>query len=266
MKLQRFRLATDEIIAARFDADDALIAAAEDVLDLYYGVSDHHLANELAAALEEGTATAIAPVDPSKIVCIGLNYRKHAEEMNKTIPAEPVVFLKPSTALIGPGDEIELPADSKEVHHEGELAIIIGSPARNVSEANAMEHVLGWTIMNDVTARDIQRREGTYTRAKGYDTFAPLGPAIITSGEPKDFTIETLVNGERRQFSSCDDLIFQVPYLIAHLSRIMTLLPGDVIATGTPSGVGPIRDGDVVTVRIEGIGELSNPVVASPVR
>lgn len=260
MRLQRFRLDDGEVIAARFDGQGGLIAAAADVLDLDHGLNDHHLAAELAAALEARTAETIAPVDPSKIICIGLNYRQHAEEMNKPVPDEPVIFMKPTTALIGPGEPIVLPPDSQEVHHEGELAIVIGSAARNVTEEEALEHVLGWTLMNDVTARDIQRRERIYTRAKGYDTFAPLGPVIVTDGAYTDFTIETHVNGERRQHSSCDDLIFPVPYLIAHLSRIMTLLPGDVIATGTPSGVGPIRKGDEVTVRADGIGALTNPV------
>lgn len=262
MRLQRFALPDGGIAAASFSPDGAILRCAYDVLDIHYGDHDDGLMKTLATALQRGEAQAVAPVDPTKIVCIGLNYRKHAEEMNKKVPAEPVIFLKPTTALINPGDAIELPPDSHEVHHEGELALVIGAPARNVSEADAMDYVLGWTLMNDVTARDIQRREGTYTRAKGYDTFAPLGPVIETDGDPDAFTLVTRVNGKLRQQSRCDDLIFRVPYLIAHLSRIMTLLPGDVIATGTPSGVGPIVDGDTVTVSVEGIGTLINPVVA----
>jgi len=210
------------------------------------------------------TARLLAPVVPSKVVCIGLNYRRHAEEMNKPVPSEPLMFLKPSTSVIAGGEPIVLPADSDEVHHEGELAVVIGRTARDVPEDRADDYILGYTLMNDVTARDIQRREQRYTRAKGFDTFAPLGPAIVAGLDPNALHIETRVNGVVRQTSGVDDLIFPIPKLVAFVSRVMTLLPGDVISTGTPSGVGPIRAGDQVEVSIAEIGTLSNPVLAPP--
>ena len=205
-------------------------------------------------------ATPLAPVLPSKVVCVGLNYRKHADEQGKDVPEEPLIFLKPSTAVIGPGDDIVLPPQSELVHHEGELAIVIGKRASRVREAEAMEHVLGYTCANDVTARDIQRREGRYTRAKGFDTFAPLGPCIVTADafDPATHRLELRVDGEVRQTSLMDDFIFGVPTVVAFISEIMTLLPGDVILTGTPAGVGPLEDGDEVEVEIEGIGVLRN--------
>lgn len=208
-------------------------------------------------------ARLLAPVVPSKVVCIGLNYRRHADEMGKAVPSEPLMFLKPSTSVIASGDAIVLPPDSTEVHHEGELAVVIGRIARDVPEARATDYILGYTLMNDVTARDIQRREQRYTRAKGFDTFAPLGPAIVTGLDPDALTITTRVNGEVRQASGVDDLIFSIRRLLAFVSRVMTLLPGDVISTGTPSGVGPIRAGDTVEVEIAEIGVLSNPVIAA---
>ena len=210
--------------------------------------------------------TPLPPVQPSKIICIGLNYRRHAEEMNKPLPKEPLIFMKPTSAIIGSGEPIQLPASSQDVHYEGELAVIIGSRATAVSAADAMNHVLGFTLMNDVTARDIQRAQARYTHAKGFDTFAPVGPAIVTGLEPKTLSIRTHVNGQLRQESSCDDMIFTVAECISFISGIMTLLPGDIISTGTPAGVGPLHPGDVVSISIDEIGVLTNPVVASSVR
>lgn len=209
-------------------------------------------------------ATAMAPVMPSKIVCIGLNYAHHAQEMNKPVPEEPLMFLKPSTALIGPGQIIKLPPQSLEVHHEAELAIVIGRRANKVSEDEAMDHVIGFCCANDVTARDIQRRENRYTRAKGFDTFCPLGPAIALRPDfdPLQHRIKCLVNGQVRQDSAIDDLIFSMPYLVHFVSQVMTLLPGDVILTGTPMGVGVLRGGDEVIVEIDGLGQLKNMVEA----
>jgi 2-keto-4-pentenoate hydratase/2-oxohepta-3-ene-1,7-dioic acid hydratase in catechol pathway len=210
------------------------------------------------AALSE--VRLLAPCQPSKIVALGLNYRAHAAEVKTALPTEPLIFLKPPTTVIGPNDPIVYPAMSQRVDYEGELAIVIGRVARHVVEANALDYVLGYTCANDVTARDLQSRDGQWTRAKSFDTFCPLGPWIETDLAPGDLRIETLVNGGVRQSSRTSDLIFGVPKLISFVSHVMTLLPGDVILTGTPSGVGPVQPGDVIEVEIEGIGVLRNPV------
>ena len=204
----------------------------------------------------------LAPVVPSKIVCIGLNYKDHAAEQGKPLPAEPLIFLKPSSAIVNPGEAIELPEGVGRVDYESEVAVVIGRRATKVSEAEALSHVLGLTCMNDVTARDLQKKDGRYTRAKGFDTFAPLGPCITTGLSPDDLEVSGLLNGEVRQQSSTRELIFPVATLIAYISRIMTLLPGDIVSTGTPAGIGPLQAGDEFVVRVQGIGELRNPVVA----
>jgi len=204
--------------------------------------------------------TVLAPVFPSKIVCIGLNYKDHAAEQGKPLPAEPLIFLKPSSAIVNPGEPIVLPAGVGRVDYESELAIVIGRRATKVSEADALSHVLGLTCMNDVTARELQKKDGRYTRAKGFDTFAPLGPCITTGLAPDDLAVTGLLNGEVRQQSSTRELIFPVAALIAYISRIMTLLPGDIVSTGTPAGIGPLQAGDEIVVRVQGIGDLRNPV------
>ncbi len=180
--------------------------------------------------------------------------------MGKPLPELPVVFLKPTSALIAHQDTILLPPQSGEVHYEGELAAVIGRRATRVSEADAMSCVSGFTVLNDVTARDLQRQDARYTRAKGFDTFAPVGPVIVNGLDPRDLEIQTHVNGQLRQKSGCDDMIFSVPWLISYVSSIMTLLPGDILTTGTPAGVGPLSAGDTVSVSISGIGTLTNPV------
>jgi 2-keto-4-pentenoate hydratase/2-oxohepta-3-ene-1,7-dioic acid hydratase in catechol pathway len=218
-----------------------------------------------AAEIVEGglaSVTVLPPVTPSKLVCVGLNYRDHAAEMKKAIPPEPLLFFKPPTAVIGPGEPIRIPPGIGQVHYEAELAVVIGARARRVSQAQAWDHVFGITCLNDVTARDIQNRETQYTRAKGFDTFAPVGPCIEVGGTRGPRQVEGLVNGERRQQSSTSNLIFSIEFLVEYISFVMTLEPGDVISTGTPSGVGAIVPGDVVSVRVEGVGELSNPVHA----
>ncbi len=199
-----------------------------------------------------------------KLVCVGLNYRDHARELGMAIPAEPVIFLKPETALIGPEEPIVYPAMSRRVDYEAELAVVIGREARNVTAAEAGRYVAGYTCFNDVTARDLQQRDVQWTRAKSFDTFAPLGEEVVGGVDPGDLLVECYVNGERRQSSSTRNFIFPVPELVSFVSRIMTLHPGDVIATGTPPGVGPLRPGDVVEVVIEGVGRLRNPVVLAP--
>ena len=208
----------------------------------------------------------LAPCLPSKIVALGLNYRNHAEETKLEIPAVPLIFLKPSTTVIGPEDEIVYPEVSKRVDYEGELAVVIGRKAKAVDRARAEEYILGYTCLNDVSARYEQRDDVQWTRAKSYDTFAPIGPYIVTDISPHDLKLETYLNDELRQCARTSDLIFPVDMLVSFISSIMTLLPGDVIATGTPSGIGSMKPGDVVEVKIEGIGMLRNYVVAQASR
>jgi 2-keto-4-pentenoate hydratase/2-oxohepta-3-ene-1,7-dioic acid hydratase in catechol pathway len=208
-------------------------------------------------------AKLLAPVIPrSKVIGVGLNYAEHASEMDERSGDDPVVFLKPNTSVIGPDEPIRLPADVGRVDHEGELAIVIGSLAKNVRREDFASVVLGYTIANDVTARDLQARDGQWTRAKGFDTFCPLGPVIETEIDPSDIRLETRVDGELRQAASTSEMVHDIPTLVEFVSSIWTLLPGDVILTGTPAGVGQIRDGEVVEVLIEGIGSLKNPVIA----
>lgn len=203
----------------------------------------------------------LAPVLPSKVVAVGKNYMEHAVEMGGEVPAEPLIFLKPSTTVIGPGDGIPYPSVSRRVDHEGELAIVIGRVARRVRAENAGRAILGFTCANDVTARDLQRRDGQFTRAKGFDGFCPLGPWIETELDSSDVSVECRVNGETRQAARTSQLAFGPSVLVEFVSRVMTLLPGDVILTGTPAGVGPLSIGDRVEVEIEGIGTLANEVV-----
>lgn len=204
----------------------------------------------------------LSPTRPSKIVGVGLNYRAHAEEMGKPLPEEPLIFLKPSTAVISNKMKIVLPRESERVDYEGELAVVIGRRCRKVSPEEAADYILGYSCFNDVTARDLQRKDIQYTRAKSFDTFAPYGPWINTEIDPVGLKIETRVNGEVKQRGNTEDMIFSPFELVSFISRIMTLLPGDVITTGTPPGVGPLNPGDRVEVEIEGIGILINYVVS----
>ena len=201
----------------------------------------------------------LAPCLPSKIVCIGLNYREHARELKMKLPEEPILFLKPPSAVQDPGKEIVYPGSSTRVDYEGELAVVIGKRCKNVAAKDFADYVLGYTCFNDVTARDLQQKDGQWTRAKSFDTFAPFGP-WIGKIDPSDAEIRTRVNGEIKQKSNTSDLIFDMPRLIEFISGVMTLMPGDVIATGTPPGVGSLQKGDVVEVEIEGIGVLKNSV------
>lgn len=203
----------------------------------------------------------LAPILASKVVCMGKNYAAHALEMGGQAPEDPVIFLKPNTSIIGPNVAIQLPADAHPVHHEGELAIVIGRPCKDVPASRAFENILGYTIANDVSARDQQKQDGQWMRAKGHDTFCPVGPWIDTSLDPSDLDLRTEVNGEVRQHSRTSLMIHDIGAIIEWVSAVMTLLPGDLILTGTPEGVGPIENGDTVAITIEGIGTLSNPVV-----
>ncbi len=205
----------------------------------------------------------LVPVLPSKIVCLGRNYREHAAELGNPVPAEPLIFLKPPSALIGPEEPILLPAISERVDYEGELAVVIGRRCAQLGEADDVRpYLFGFTCLNDVTARDLQKKDVQFTRAKGFDTFCPLGPVVETELDLDAASVETRVNGERRQFGRVTEMIFPVDVIIRWLSRMMTLEPGDVVATGTPAGVGPLRPGDVVEVEVGGVGILRNPVAA----
>jgi len=211
-----------------------------------------------------GAATEQIDLLPKKIIGIGVNYRAHALEMGKGLPEEPLMFLKPSSALCGDGDPIERPGGYERVDHEGELGVVIRERTRRIPRARALEAVLGFTCVNDVTVRDLQKRDGQWARAKGFDTFCPIGPRIVAGLDPGDLRITTRVNGQIRQDSTTADLIFDVPALIAFASEHMTLEAGDVISTGTPAGVGNLAPGDTVAIEIEGIGVLTNPVIARP--
>jgi 2-keto-4-pentenoate hydratase/2-oxohepta-3-ene-1,7-dioic acid hydratase in catechol pathway len=208
----------------------------------------------------------LAPVLPSKVVAVGRNYAEHARELGNEVPPEPVIFLKPSTSVVGPGDPIVRPEGVGRVDFEGELAVIVGKLVRRLAPEDAIQAVLGFTCANDVTARDLQQADGQWTRAKGFDTFCPLGPWIETDLDSSDLAISTLVNGEVKQQARTSQLERGVAELLAFVSRVMTLLPGDVLLTGTPAGVGPLDPGDRVEVEVEGIGVLTNPVVPEPAR
>ncbi|MEH6793660.1 MAG: fumarylacetoacetate hydrolase family protein [Rhodococcus sp. (in: high G+C Gram-positive bacteria)] len=204
----------------------------------------------------------LAPILASKVIAIGKNYAAHVAEMGGEAPKDPVIFIKPNTSIVGPGAAIVLPPSSNEVHYEGELAIVIGRPCKDVPASNAYDVVLGYTVANDVSARDHQKHDGQWTRAKGHDTFCPLGPWIETSLDPSDLEIKTEVDGVVKQQSRTSLLLHDIPKIIEWVSAVMTLLPGDVILTGTPEGVGPMTDGDSVSITVEGIGTLTNPVAA----
>ncbi len=241
--------------------DDRFYAVARDG-ELLRASGDPFTGLTVGAAVPGGLAavTVLAPVRPSKMVCVGLNYKDHAGEVGKALPPEPLLFIKPPSAVIGPGDPIRLPPGVGRVEHEAELGLVIGQRAHRVAAANAWDYVLGLICVNDVTAREMQRKEPQYTRCKGFDTFAPIGPCIATGLGRGPRTVEGLVNGQRRQSSSTKHLIFPIEHIIEYITFVMTLEPGDIISTGTPEGVGPLVAGDSVTVSVEGVGELTNPV------
>jgi 2-keto-4-pentenoate hydratase/2-oxohepta-3-ene-1,7-dioic acid hydratase in catechol pathway len=209
-----------------------------------------------------GEVAILPPVLPSKIIAVGINYMDHAEEFGHEIPTEPVLFMKPSTAVIGHDGEIVYPPSAGRVDYEAEIAAVVGKTARHVDEEDAPRYILGYTCLNDVTARDLQRKDGQWTRAKSFDTFCPIGPCIETELNPNRRDIRSRLNGELRQSSNTENFIFPIFKLFSFVSSIMTLLPGDIITTGTPSGVGAMKPGDVVEIEVEGIGTLKNKVVA----
>ena len=253
-----FRLAKNNQAQYAIEREGVLHAISGDVFGKY----------SIGAPLADGANAGrlLAPVTPSKIVCVGLNYKDHAAEQNKPLPAEPLIFIKPSTAVIGPGDAIALPPGVGRVDHEAELGVVIGKRAHRVPRANAWQHILGLICVNDVTARDLQNRESQYTRCKGFDTFAPIGPCVALTangaagGPVAPLNVEGWVNGVRRQASHTGHLIFPIDVLVEFISFVMTLEPGDIISTGTPSGIGPLAAGDSVTVKVDGVGELTNAV------
>ncbi len=251
-----------KIVRIDAEAGDITYGAVEpDGIRLYHG-SPFFQWERSETVLPITQVKLLSPVIPTKIVAVGKNYADHAAEMDSDVPETPILFMKPPTAVIGPLASIKLPPESSEVHHEAELAVVMGKVARNVAPEDVLSHILGYTAANDVTARDLQRSDGQWTRAKGFDTFLPLGPAIDTEFDPAEsHAITATVNGQIRQDGHTSDLVFGVAELVSFISKVMTLLPGDVILTGTPAGVGSIRDGDRVEVEIEGIGVLMNPVV-----
>ena len=254
----RFGVVTGEVDEfGQPDDDSAVVALAGD--PLYVGIKlleeQHRLSD----------VRLLAPIIPrSKVVGIGRNYAAHAAELGNDVPTEPLMFLKPNTSVVGPGDPIFYPRQTSNLHFEGELAVVIGRICRDVPPEQATDVIHGYTIANDVTARDLQKEDATWTRGKGFDSFCPLGPWIETDLDPDDFAkgrrVQTYLNGDLKQDGSTADLIFDIPTLVAHVSSVMTLLPGDVILTGTPEGVGPMEVGDEVEIVIEGLGSLANPV------
>jgi 2-keto-4-pentenoate hydratase/2-oxohepta-3-ene-1,7-dioic acid hydratase in catechol pathway len=255
MRLCRFT--TNENPTPRFALIDG-----ESVLPFVHGEALSSLPNvKTEPAISLSAVKLVAPVQPSKIVCIGRNYREHAAELGNKMPDEPLLFLKAPSALIGNGECIKLPPQSQQVEHEGELGVVIGREARNLgSKDDPLDYVLGYTCVNDVTARDLQRKDVQFTRGKSFDTFCPVGPFIIDDLDPENLTVTTRVNGVVKQNGKTADMAFPVPFLIRYIADIMTLYPGDLIATGTPAGVSPMKDGDVVEVEVSGIGVLRNQV------
>ena len=206
-------------------------------------------------------ARLLSPCRPTKVIAVGLNYRDHAREFNLDVPHEPLIFMKPASAIIGPREPIVTPSMSQRVDFEAELGVVMGRTCRRVKRDQARDYILGYTCVNDVTARDLQSKDGQWTRAKGFDTFCPLGPFLVTDIEPNDLAVQSFLNGELRQSSRTRELIFSVEELVSFISQVMTLVPGDIISTGTPSGVGPMQPGDTIEVRVERVGRLINTVV-----
>jgi 2-keto-4-pentenoate hydratase/2-oxohepta-3-ene-1,7-dioic acid hydratase in catechol pathway len=251
MKVARFSQSGGEPQFGILDGDDFVVLAGD---PLFHGI------NPTDTRVPSDSVKVLAPVIPrSKVVCVGMNYAEHAQDMNHDGPSNPLIFLKPNTAVIGPGDPIIIPPVEGRIVHEGELAIVIGSVAKRVKPEDWREVVFGFTIANDVSARDVMFADGQWARAKGYDTFCPLGPYIDTEIDPFNLEIETFVDGELRRKGNTRDLLHSIPEIVAFCSDVWTLLPGDVICTGTPSGIGGFVDGQRVDITIEGLGTLSNP-------
>jgi 2-keto-4-pentenoate hydratase/2-oxohepta-3-ene-1,7-dioic acid hydratase in catechol pathway len=253
MKFLRFRTQDSKVRQGYREAGKVFEITGE-ILGEYHSTGNEYNFNDIKF---------LPPCSPTKIVAVGLNYRNHAEELKKKIPDEPLLFIKPSTSIIGHEDKIIYPHHmSSRVDYEGELGVVIGKEAKWVNESDAVDYIFGYTCVNDVTARDLQVKDVQYTRAKGFDSFAPLGPVIETEIDPSDLEISTFLNGELKQHARTSELIFNVPRLVSFISRVMTLLEGDVISTGTPAGIGPMKNGDKVEIEIQGIGTLRNYVAS----
>ncbi|MBA0124995.1 fumarylacetoacetate hydrolase family protein [Haloechinothrix sp. YIM 98757] len=249
----------DGVAFASLDGDvDGGSATVHEIAEHPFGTPNH-----TGRSWPYDEVRLLAPILPTKIIAVGKNYAEHAAELDSEVPETPVIFMKPNTSVTGPGAPIKLPASSTRVDFEGELAVVIGQPIRNVPASKAPAAIRGYTIANDVTARDQQRADGQWTRAKGYDSFCPLGPWIETDADPADLEIRTDVDGEIKQDSHTAKMVHTVPELVQFVSHVMTLLPGDVILTGTPEGVGPITEGQSVSITVGGIGTLTNPVQAA---
>ena len=242
----RFVLADGTVAYAQIRGDELVLMATAPWLGL----------QETGRVASLAKAKRLCPVQPRKILCIGRNYGAHAKEMGADVPTIPLLFLKPASALLAPGGTVLLPPESERVEHEAELGVIIGRGGRRIALEQAMEHVFGYTVVGDITARDLQRADGQWSRAKGFDTFCPVGPDLVTGLNPGALRVTARVNGQTRQDGNTQDMIFDVAKLVSHLSQAMTLEPGDLIATGTPSGVGPLVDGDEFEAEVEGIGVL----------
>ncbi|OCC16230.1 Fumarylacetoacetate hydrolase family protein [Dissulfuribacter thermophilus] len=252
MKIVRFHIKENSTPKYGLHRGDYVrVIVADPFVGMIVGTSETYPLDEV---------TLLAPCVPSKIVCVGLNYRDHAKELGMELPEEPLIFLKPPSSVIGPYEEIVIPRQSQRVDHEAELAVVVGKRAKDVSPEEAMNYVLGFTCLNDVTARDLQKKDIQFTRSKSFDTFCPIGPWIETEFEPKNQGVRCRVNGQIKQDSTLSNLIHSPQSLLSFISSIMTLEPGDIIATGTPKGVSALKPGDEVTVEIEGIGELKNKV------
>jgi len=249
MKLCRINCSGDVKFAVY---ENGVYKEVTNILDNITYTSNVYQTNEVAL---------LSPCSPSKVVAVGLNYKKHAEEVKIDIPSHPLLFLKPNTTVIGHSDDIVYPDMSSRVDFEAELGVVISKECKNVTVEQAKDYVLGYTCLNDVTARDLQKSESQWTRAKGFDTFCPIGPYIDTAFEPKDKRITAILNGEVKQDSNINDMVFNVYEIISFISKIMTLKPFDVIATGTPSGIGPMKKGDEIVIKIDGLEPLKNKVV-----
>ncbi|MCX5612000.1 MULTISPECIES: fumarylacetoacetate hydrolase family protein [unclassified Streptomyces] len=259
MRIARFSI-DGNVAFGVVEGDVAPGAEGELVLDIIKGIpfADFELSG---TKVPLSKVRLLPPVLPNKVVAIGRNYAEHAAELGNAVPETPITFFKPSTSVVGPGDPIAYPSFSQDLHHEAELAVVIGRMCREVPKERVKDVILGYTCANDVTARDVQQREKQWARAKGFDSSCPLGPWIETDLDPSDLTIQCTVNGEQRQLGRTSDMVRSIEDLIVHITEAMTLLPGDVILTGTPAGVGPLNVGDEVAVTIEGIGTLTNKVI-----
>ena len=255
MKFLKFKY--DDEIKTGYISEDKVIELQGDILD-YFNADNHKIEEDIVKSHSVDDIEITKPVNPSKVICVGLNYKDHADELEMALPDHPIIFIKPPSAVIGPDENIVNPPESKQVDYEAELGVVIGKDCRRVSADEAADYIFGYTIVNDVTARDLQEYDDQWTRSKSYDTFSPIGPVIENEFIPEDKKIQSFVNGEIRQDSNISNMIFSPYELVSFMSDVMTLKAGDVIATGTPPGVGPIAVGGTVEIKIEGIGTLAN--------